>query len=139
MTPEEIFKLAQEKEADAIFAFHVRSSLHKGHLSLLKDIRKLLIKNENCKNPILLLHPLGGWMKDDDEPLDSIIRQHQELLDDGTISPEHTILSIWPSPMFYSGPNEVLWHASSRVNAGISFFLSGRDPAGIEHPEIENK
>ena len=37
--------------------------------------------------------------------------------------------------MYYSGPNEVLWHASSRVNAGITHFITGRDPAGMAHPE----
>lgn len=37
--------------------------------------------------------------------------------------------------MYYGGPTEVLWHASSRVNAGISHFITGRDPAGVKHPE----
>lgn len=77
-------------------------------------------------------------MKDDDVPLDYRMRQHQALLDDGTLIPEHTILAIWPSPMYYSGPNEVLWHASSRVNAGITHFITGRDPAGVKHPEIDD-
>jgi 3'-phosphoadenosine 5'-phosphosulfate synthase len=103
---------------------------------LLKDTREQLMK-QGYKNPLLLLHPLGGWMKDDDVPLDYRMRQHQALLDDGTLIPEHTILAIWPSPMYYSGPNEVLWHASSRVNAGITHFITGRDPAGMKHPELD--
>ena len=40
--------------------------------------------------------------------------------------------------MFYGGPIEVLWHASSRVCAGITHFITGRDPAGIKHPENSN-
>lgn len=110
--------------------------MHNGHCLLLKDTREQLIKR-GYKNPLLLLHPLGGWMKDDDVPLDYRMRQHQALLDDGTLDPEHTILGIWPSSMYYSGPNEVLWHASSRVNAGITHFITGRDPAGCKHPEID--
>lgn len=37
--------------------------------------------------------------------------------------------------MYYGGPTEVLWHASSRVNCGITHFITGRDPAGVAHPE----
>ena len=65
--------------------------------------------------------------------------QHQALLDDGTLDPNHTILAVWPSPMYYAGPTEVLWHASSRANCGITHFITGRDPAGLKHPEDPNK
>lgn len=75
MTPEEIFKVAEERGADAVYAFQVRNPLHNGHCLLLKDTREQLIKM-GYKNPLLLLHPLGGWMKDDDVPLDYRMRQH---------------------------------------------------------------
>jgi len=39
--------------------------------------------------------------------------------------------------MYYGGPTEVLWHVSSRINAGVKYFIVGRDPAGIGHPEIK--
>jgi len=91
------------------------------------------------KNPTLLLHPLGGWTKDDDAPLDTRMKQHQALLEDGTLDKNSTILAVWPSPMYYAGPTEVLWHASSRVNCGITHFITGRDPAGLKHPEDANK
>ena len=136
--PNEIQAIAKERGADAVYAFQVRNPLHNGHCLLLKDTREQLIK-QGYKNPLLLLHPLGGWMKDDDVPLDYRMRQHQALLDDGTLNPEHTILSIWPSPMYYSGPNEVLWHCSSRVQCGITHFITGRDPAGVKHPEDDDE
>lgn len=41
--------------------------------------------------------------------------------------------------MYYGGPTEVLWHASSRAGCGITHFITGRDPAGVKHPEIEGK
>lgn len=68
-------------------------------------------------------------------PLDTRMRQHQALIDDGTLPGEHIILAVWPSPMYYGGPTEVLWHASSRVGCGLTHFITGRDPAGVKHPE----
>ena len=134
MTPAQINDIAQKRGCDALYAFQVRNPLHNGHVLLLKDTREQLLKL-GYKNPILLLHPLGGWQKEDDVPLPSRIKQHQALLDDGTLNPEHTILGIWPSPMYYGGPTEVLWHASSRAYCGITHFITGRDPAGLKHPE----
>jgi 3'-phosphoadenosine 5'-phosphosulfate synthase len=60
-------------------------------------------------------------------------------LDDGTLNKDHTILAVWPSPMYYGGPAEVLWHASSRTNSSITHFITGRDPAGVKHPDDANK
>lgn len=134
LSPKAIQEAIKAKNADAVYAFQVRNPLHNGHVLMLNDTREQLLA-QGFKNPVLLLHPLGGWCKDDDVPLDYRMRQHQALLDDGTLNKDHTILAVWPSPMYYGGPTEVLWHASSRVNAGISHFITGRDPAGVKHPE----
>ena len=134
LTPAEIKAKIVEKDADVVYAFQVRNPLHNGHVLLLKDTREQLIR-QGYRNPILLLHPLGGWCKDDDVPLNDRMKQHAALLTDGTLTPEHTILAVWPSPMYYGGPTEVMWHASSRVNCGITHFITGRDPAGVKHPE----
>ena len=133
-TPRQISEQIKERGADAVYGFQVRNPLHNGHVLLLKDTREQLIK-AGYKNPILLLHPLGGWCKDDDVPLDTRMHQHQALIDDGTLPAEHIILAVWPSPMYYGGPTEVLWHASSRVGTGLTHFITGRDPAGVKHPE----
>lgn len=67
LTPSEISAKIAERGADAVYAFQVRNPLHNGHVLLLKDTREQLLK-QGFKNPILLLHPLGGWCKDDDVP-----------------------------------------------------------------------
>jgi 3'-phosphoadenosine 5'-phosphosulfate synthase len=30
---------------------------------------------------------------------------------------------------------QVQWHAKARMNAGANFYIVGRDPAGIPHPD----
>lgn len=137
-TPQQIHDQILTRGADAVYAFQLRNPLHNGHVLLLKDTREQLLKL-GYKNPILLLHPLGGWVKDDDVPLDTRMKQHQALLDDGTLDPAHTILAIWPSPMYYGGPTEVLWHASSRATCAVTHFITGRDPAGLKHPDFPQK
>jgi 3'-phosphoadenosine 5'-phosphosulfate synthase len=74
-TPKEINELIKAKNADAVYAFQVRNPLHNGHCLLLNDTRVQLL-SQGFKNPILLLHPLGGWCKDDDVPLDTRMKQH---------------------------------------------------------------
>jgi len=48
---------------------------------------------------------------------------------------ESTVLAIFPSPMMYAGPTEVQWHAKARMVTGSSFYIVGRDPAGLPHPD----
>ena len=57
-----------------------------------------------------------------------------QVLEDGILDPETTIVAIFPSPMHYAGPTEVQWHAKARINAGANFYIVGRDPAGMGHP-----
>lgn len=101
-----------------------------------RETRERLLKKH--RNPILLLHPLGGWTKDDDVPLEVRIRQHEAVLSDGVLDPKWTILAIFPSPMLYAGPTEVQWHARARRVAGVHNYIVGRDPAGIAHPDTGN-
>ena len=51
----------------------------------------------------------------------------------GELHPDWTIMAIWPSPMIYAGPREVLFHAKSRRVGGASYFTVGRDPAGMPY------
>ena len=84
---------------------------------------------------MLLLHPLGGWTKDDDVPLATRMQQHQAILEEGVLDPDSTVLAIFPSPMMYAGPTEVQWHAKARMCTGATFYIVGRDPAGMAHPD----
>lgn len=138
LSPEEIRKQIEDLKADCVYAFQLRNPLHNGHCMLLNDTRKQLIE-KGYKNPVLLLHPCGGWTKDDDVPLKPRVEQHHAILENGTLDPKSTILAIWPAPMFYAGPLEVLYHFSSRTLANVNFMIVGRDPAGIKHPDDNTK
>ncbi|KAF8371149.1 pps-1 [Pristionchus pacificus] len=135
-TPMELRRILAEKKADAIFVFQLRNPIHNGHALLMRETRAKLL--ETYRNPILLLHPLGGWTKDDDVPLKVRIRQHEAVIDEGLLGAEWTVLSIFPSPMMYAGPTEVQWHARARLAAGVHTYIVGRDPAGIADPASES-
>uniref|UniRef100_A0A7C9E821 sulfate adenylyltransferase n=1 Tax=Opuntia streptacantha TaxID=393608 RepID=A0A7C9E821_OPUST len=133
LSPKRLRQEFDKRQADAVFAFQLRNPVHNGHALLMNDTRKRLLEM-GFKNPILLLHPLGGFTKADDVPLDVRMEQHSKVLEDGVLDPETTVVAIFPSPMHYAGPTEVQWHAKARINAGANFYIVGRDPAGMGHP-----
>ncbi|XP_069609625.1 bifunctional 3'-phosphoadenosine 5'-phosphosulfate synthase 2 isoform X2 [Ranitomeya imitator] len=136
LTPLELKQKAREMNADAVFAFQLRNPVHNGHALLMQDTRRHLL-DRGYKCPVLLLHPLGGWTKDDDVPLDWRMKQHAAVLEEGILDPKSTIVAIFPSPMLYAGPTEVQWHCRCRMIAGSNFYIVGRDPAGMPHPETK--
>jgi 3'-phosphoadenosine 5'-phosphosulfate synthase len=135
-TASELIDEFQEKGADTVYAFQTRNPTHAGHAYLMRsagdDLRK-----KGYRNPVLWLSPLGGWTKSDDVPLDVRVKQHEQVLEAGTthpggLDPATTVMAIWPAPMVYAGPTEVQFHAKSRRSAGASYFVVGRDPAGMK-------
>ncbi|VDN03763.1 unnamed protein product [Thelazia callipaeda] len=133
LSPLELRKVFKRFNCDVVFAFQLRNPIHNGHALLMQDTRKQLLTK--YKNPMLLLHPLGGWTKEDDVPLNIRMKQYDAVLEDGVLNPEWTVLAIFPSPMLYAGPTEVQWHARARLAAGVTTYIVGRDPAGIQHPD----
>ena len=65
------------------------------------------LESRGYKRPVLLLHPLGGWTKDDDVPLAVRMEQHKAVLEEGLLDRDSTVIAIFPSPMMYAGPTEV--------------------------------
>uniref|UniRef100_T1DDF6 Bifunctional 3'-phosphoadenosine 5'-phosphosulfate synthase 2-like protein n=1 Tax=Crotalus horridus TaxID=35024 RepID=T1DDF6_CROHD len=136
LTPLELREKFREMNADAVFAFQLRNPVHNGHALLMQDTKRRLLER-GYKHPVLLLHPLGGWTKDDDVPLDWRMKQHAAVLEEHVLDPKSTVVAIFPSPMLYAGPTEVQWHCRSRMIAGANFYIVGRDPAGMPHPETK--
>lgn len=131
LSAQELMSAFAAKKADAVYAFQTRNPTHAGHAYLMRTSREL-VKAKGYENPILWLSPLGGWTKGDDVPLDVRVKQHEAVLKENMLDQATTVMAIWPAPMIYAGPTEVLFHAKSRRNAGATFFVAGRDPAGIK-------
>ncbi|XP_033121335.1 bifunctional 3'-phosphoadenosine 5'-phosphosulfate synthase-like isoform X3 [Anneissia japonica] len=134
LTPNQLRAKFHEIGADAVFAFQLRNPIHNGHALLMQDTKRTLLER-GYKKPVLLLHPLGGWTKADDVPLHIRMKQHHAVMDEGVLDPNTTVLAIFPSPMMYAGPTEVQWHAKARMATGANFYIVGRDPAGMPHPD----
>jgi len=135
-TATELMAEFQQKGADTVYAFQTRNPTHAGHAYLMRSAGEDL-KKKGYQKPVLWLSPLGGWTKDDDVPLDVRVTQHEEVLKAGVshpggLDPDSTVMAIWPAPMVYAGPTEVQFHAKSRRSAGASYFVVGRDPAGMK-------
>lgn len=133
LTPNELRERFRNLGADTVFAFQLRNPIHNGHALLMQDCKRQL-NERGFKNPVLLLHPLGGWTKEDDVPLDVRMKQHKAILEAQVLDPNSTVLAIFPSPMNYAGPTEVQWHAKARMATGAHFYIVGRDPAGLPNP-----
>uniref|UniRef100_A0A183AIL1 APS kinase n=1 Tax=Echinostoma caproni TaxID=27848 RepID=A0A183AIL1_9TREM len=135
LTPLELHRALKDMNADCVFVFQLRNPVHNGHALLMTETRRQLLEEHGFCNPVLLLHPLGGWTKPDDVPLDVRMAQHAACLEEGVLDPKTTLVAIFPSPMLYAGPREVQWHARTRLIAGAQFYIVGRDPAGLPHPD----
>ncbi|KAK3145346.1 hypothetical protein QOZ80_4AG0327660 [Eleusine coracana subsp. coracana] len=133
LSPQQLRNEFDKRGADAVFALQQQQQQQQQSLFIPSKLGRRLLEM-GYKNPILLLHPLGGYTKADDVPLPVRMEQHSKVLEDGVLDPETTIVSIFPSPMHYAGPTEVQWHAKARINAGANFYIVGRDPAGMGHP-----
>ena len=81
------------------------------------------LESRGYKRPVLLLHPLGGWTKDDDVPLAVRMEQHKAVLEEGLLDRDSTVIAIFPSPMMYAGPTEV--KLGSKYFKGFYRFYSG--------------
>lgn len=91
LKPNELRQRFRQLQADAVFAFQLRNPIHNGHALLMQDTHRKL-SERGYKKPVLLLHPLGGWTKDDDVPLPVRIQQHLAVLKEKVLDPESTVL-----------------------------------------------
>ncbi|KAJ8765412.1 hypothetical protein K2173_013170 [Erythroxylum novogranatense] len=138
LSPAELREEFAKRNADAILAFQLRNPVHNGHGN-----RKRLLEM-GYKNPMLLLHPLGGYTKADDFPLSWRMRQHEK---NGFIKELQLIRFLRMAFMVHRQLLHRYFHRlctmlfqlsyngkQSSDQCRCKFLYRGWDPAGMSHP-----
>jgi hypothetical protein len=75
------------------------------------DSRRQL-KDRGYRKPVLLLHPLGEWTKDDDVPLHTRMLQHPVVLDESHLDRFSTVSASLPKWTFVIRPEKKIFRLS---------------------------
>ncbi len=101
-------------------AFQTRNPPHKGH--------EFQIKNGLLYSNNLVINPIFGWKKEGDFN-EKIVKSAYNIF----IKKNKKNIFFKPinTNMRYLGPREAIHHAIIRQNLGFSYFIVGRDHAGV--------
>jgi sulfate adenylyltransferase len=78
----------------------------------------------------LFINPVIGKKKPGDFK-DEVILQSYEALMEHYYLKERAVMAILQTEMRYAGPREAIFHAIVRKNFGCTYFIVGRDHAGV--------
>lgn len=117
---EEIAKRGWNK----VVAFQTRNPMHRAH----EELCRMAMKDLNTDG--ILIHMLLGKLKKGDIPAevrDECIRKMVEAY----FPPNSVMITGYGFDMMYAGPREAVLHALFRQNCGCTYFIVGRDHAGV--------
>lgn len=113
-----------ERGWDKVVAFQTRNPMHRAHEELCRMAQEALGTDG------ILIHMLLGKLKPGDIPApvrDACIRKMVECY----FPPNSVMVTGYGFDMLYAGPREAVLHAVFRQNTGCSYFIVGRDHAGV--------
>jgi sulfate adenylyltransferase len=107
-----------------VVAFQTRNPMHLAH----EELCHMAMDRLQCDG--LVIHMLLGQLKPGDIPADVRDNAIRTMVD--LYFPENSaIVTGYGFDMLYAGPREAVLHAYFRQNMGASFFIIGRDHAGV--------
>jgi sulfate adenylyltransferase len=107
-----------------VVAFQTRNPMHLAH----EELCHMAMDRLQCDG--LVIHMLLGQLKPGDIPADVRDNAIRTMVD--RYFPENSaIVTGYGFDMLYAGPREAVLHAYFRQNMGASFFIIGRDHAGV--------
>ncbi|MCF6281936.1 MAG: sulfate adenylyltransferase [Candidatus Polarisedimenticolaceae bacterium] len=107
-----------------VVAFQTRNPMHLAH----EELCHMAMDRLECDG--LVIHMLLGKLKKGDIPApvrDASIRKMVELY----FPPNSAMITGYGFDMLYAGPREAVLHAYFRQNMGATYFIVGRDHAGV--------
>lgn len=113
-----------ERGWDRVVAFQTRNPMHRAH----EELCKMALEATGADG--VLVHMLLGQLKPGDVPArvrDAAIRKMVDVY----FPPNTVMIAGYGFDMLYAGPREAALHAIFRQNAGASYFVVGRDHAGV--------
>ena len=113
-----------ERGWNKVVAFQTRNPMHRAHEELCR------MAHEELGTDGILIHMLLGKLKPGDIPApvrDACIRKMVECY----FPPNSVMVTGYGFDMLYAGPREAVLHAVFRQNTGCSYFIVGRDHAGV--------
>ncbi|MBD3669324.1 MAG: sulfate adenylyltransferase [Gammaproteobacteria bacterium] len=123
-TAVEIRNEITERGWNKVVAFQTRNPMHLAH----EELCHMAMERLGCDG--LVIHMLLGKLKPGDIPApvrDAAIRKMVELY----FPPNSAMVTGYGFDMLYAGPREAVLHAYFRQNMGASYFIVGRDHAGV--------
>jgi len=113
-----------ERGWQRVVAFQTRNPMHLAH----EELCHMAMERLNCDG--LVIHMLLGKLKAGDIPApvrDAAIRKMVDLY----FPPNSAMVTGYGFDMLYAGPREAVLHAYFRQNMGATYFIVGRDHAGV--------